>query len=171
MVVVAIISVLATLAVYGVRKYVIASKNAEAVELINSVRAAQEEFKDERFRYLNVSSVDKSSGSFFPFTVRADLSKNIKKGWDTGNGTELALWDQLGVKPSSVVQFGYACQAGQGAGVPTAGSLGVTRGGLPASAPNWYVVRAMADRDSNGKFALFIGSNFNDAIYSENETD
>ncbi len=171
MVVVAIIAILASLAVYGVRKYVLASQTSEAIEIINSVRAAQEQYKDERFRYLDVSSVDQASGSFFPFAAKADLSKNIKMAWDVGNATELARWRQLGVVPSTLVQFGYACQAGQGAGVPSAGVLGATAGSLPGTAPNWYVVRAMADRDGNGTYALFIGSNFNDAIYSENETE
>jgi type IV pilus assembly protein PilA len=70
------------------------------------------------------------------------------------------------------VQFGYACSAGKGSGVPTATALGVERDlGYPTSATDWYVVRAAGDRDGNGTLATFVGSNFTDQIYGENDTE
>src|SRR5690349_13108284 len=106
MIVVAIIGVLATLAVYGVRRYVLSAKSSEAIEIINNVRAAQEQYKDERFRYLNVSSVDISAGSFFPFASKTEL-KNTAHNWTTGaSGTVAGYWAELGIFPNAPVRFG-----------------------------------------------------------------
>jgi type IV pilus assembly protein PilA len=171
MIVVAIIGVLAALAVYGVRRYILAAKSSEAIEIINNVRAAQEQYRDERFRYLNVSSVDISSGSFFPFASKTAM-KNSVHNWATGTTGIPAAWAELGIFPNAPVTFGYACQAGQGAGVPTKAILGTARDlKYPTSAPNWYVVRAAADRDGDGNLALFVGSNFTDQIYAEGEIE
>lgn len=166
MTVVAIIGVLATLAVYGVRRYVLAATTSEPMEIINSVRAAEESYKDETFSYLQVSTMS----SYFPFGSSAP--KNMKKSWDGGDSSELALWNRLGVHPSTVVQFGYACSAGQGSGVPTSGQMGITANlNYPSTATNWYVVRAASDRDGDGIVASFVGSNFTDQIYGENESE
>jgi prepilin-type N-terminal cleavage/methylation domain-containing protein len=172
MVVVAIVGVLATVGVYAVRKYVLAAKTSEATEIINSIRAAQEQYKDERFRYLNVSSVDKTSGSFFPFSSKADLSDNKKVAWATGTSGIPALWAELGIRPSTAVQFGYACSAGQGAGVPSQATLGTSVNlNYPDSASDWYVARAMADRTGSQTYTIVVGSSFTDAIHIDNEAD
>ena len=55
MAVVVMVAVLATLAVYGVRKYVFAAKASEAFTMINAIKAAEEAYRDETFVYLNVS--------------------------------------------------------------------------------------------------------------------
>jgi type IV pilus assembly protein PilA len=169
MIVVAIIGVLASLAVYGVRRYLLAAKSAEAIELINNIRAAQEQYKDERFRYLDVSSVDLSSGSFFPFASKTALGNSVMQ-WPSGTTGVAGKWAELGVFPSAPVAFGYACQAGQQADtLPTLGTAKNLR--YPANAPNWYIVRAAADRDDDGTLALFVASNFTDQIYAENEIE
>jgi type IV pilus assembly protein PilA len=172
MIVVAIIALLAALGIYSVRRYVYAAKTSEATELVNAIRAAQEQYKDERFRYLNVSPVDKSSGSFFPFASKADLSKNQRWTWYTGTSGEAALWAELGVAPSSPVQFGYACQAGQGGGVPASSAFGSSINlNYPPSAPNWYIARAMADRSGQGVYTVVVGSSFTDVVHIEREAD
>jgi prepilin-type N-terminal cleavage/methylation domain-containing protein len=170
MIVVAIIGILASIGTYSVVKYVRAARTAEAIELINSIRAAQESYKDETFGYLNVSAGDIES--VFPFTNEAEL-KNQSKGWGAGNSTILGRFAQLGVQPSTRVQFGYSCVAANGGTLPTKTQLRVDTSPLPSSAPAswWYVVRAVADRDSDGKFATLVGSSFNDQIYTERDTE
>jgi prepilin-type N-terminal cleavage/methylation domain-containing protein len=172
MIVISIVGVLAALATYGVRRYVLASKSAEAIELINNIRAAQEQYRDERFRYLDISSVDVGSGSFFPFASRSAL-RNSKHSWVTGSTGIAGKWSELGIAPSGPVAFGYACAAGQaGDAVPTQATLGTSKNlNYPASAANWYVVRAAADRDGDAQLALFIGSSFTDQIYAEGESE
>ena len=56
MIVVAIIAILAALAVYGVRRYVLVAKTSEATEIINQTRAAEETYKDETFGYLSTTA-------------------------------------------------------------------------------------------------------------------
>lgn len=169
MVVVLIIGVLATLAVYGVRKYVMAAKTSEPIEIINSIRAAQEAYKDETFAYKPITG---GVTGTFPF-ANAAATKNAKLAWDSGNSTTLGDWKELGVAPSTAVQFGYGCGAGKSTSpVPQKSDLGISQSlNYPATAPDWYVVRAIADRDGNGVYAYFVGSNFTDGIYGENEAE
>lgn len=164
MITVAIIAVLATLAVYGVKNYVLAAKSSEAVELIASIKTAQEAYKDETFTYLSISP---NLDTLYPI-AKADLG-NKKVQWGADDGTVDDKWRQLGVTPSGPVQFGYACVAGGSSDAVT---------GVPAQlnypeepgAP-WYVVKAMGDRDGDGEYAVFIGSSFTNEIYSENDTE
>jgi len=167
MVVVAIIAILASLAVYGVGKYVRAAGSSEPMEIINSVRAAQESYKDETFGYKDVSSMS----SYFPFG--GTLPKNNKASWDRGDSSELKAWNELGVHPSTAVAFGYACTAkNDNSTVLNKGEIGITQDlGYPANARNWYIVRAASDRDGNGIPAIFIGSNFTDQIYGQNDSE
>lgn len=166
MVTVAIVGVLATVGVYGIRRYILRAKTAEPMEIINSVRAAQEAYKDETFKYLKVGAVT----SYFPFGAKPQNSH--RELWDNGTSTtEAKNWAILGVHPSSPVEFGYGCDA-DGAQVPTQSTLGTTKDlGLPTTAAHWYVVRAASDRDGNGTLAIFVGSSFSDQIYGENETE
>jgi type IV pilus assembly protein PilE len=169
MITVAIVAILATIGVYGVRKYVLSAATAEPMEIINSIRAAQESYKDETFHYLPVSSL---SSSYYPFGTSIPNSQK-KMSWDGGApASDLDNWNRLAVHPSAVVAFGYACGAGQGNGVPGQSTLGTAKDlNYPTTAPDWYVVRAASDRDSNGIAALFIGSSFTDQLYGENETE
>lgn len=168
MVVVAIVGILATLGVYSVRKYVFAAKTAEPIEMINSIRAAQESYRDETFAYLHVSDLT----SYYPYSSKSDLG-NKKRSWESGASGELALWTRLGVRAGGPVQFGYACAAGrQDKSVPAKAALGISNSlNYPANAPNWFVARAAGDRDDNGTLATFVGSSFTDEIYSESDTE
>src|SRR5688572_20695760 len=58
MAVVSIIGILATVAVFGTRKYIRASKTAEATSMIANIRAAEESYRDEMFRYNGISNFD-----------------------------------------------------------------------------------------------------------------
>lgn len=166
MIVIAIIGILATLAVYSVRRYVLAAKNSEPIELINSIRAAEESYKDETFAYLNVSS---SITTLYP----SDGVGDEKKQWG-GTGDGQAKWRELGVAPNAPVAFGYACVAGSGdAAPPTPDAMKIetdlnypTNPGVP-----WYVVRAAADRDEDEEFATFVGSSFTSEIYMEDDLE
>jgi len=90
----------------------------------------------------------------------------------SGTATTLAEWNELGVRPSAPVQFGYGCAAGKGTAVPQAADIGISQNlNYPATFPDWYVVRAIGDRDGNGVYAYFVGSNFTDGIYAENESE
>ena len=65
MIVVVIVGVLATLAVYGVGKYILSAKTSEAVSMMTSIKSAEEAFKGETFVYLDVSG-SFADANFFP---------------------------------------------------------------------------------------------------------
>jgi type IV pilus assembly protein PilA len=163
MIVLAIIGVLATLAVYGVQKYVLVAKTAEPIEIINSIRAAQEQYRDETFAYKNVSTG--GINAYHPGAPNAG-----KRAWETGTAAD-NNWNEIGVRASAPVQFGYACVAG-GAGnaVPALGITANLNFPSPPTSP-WYVVKAAGDRDVDSVLAIFIGSSFTDEIHSEREDE
>jgi prepilin-type N-terminal cleavage/methylation domain-containing protein len=168
MVTVAIVAVLAVVGVYSVRRYLLSAATSEPMEMINSVRAAEESYKDETFGYLNVGTLS----SYYPFGSVLPASQK-RKTWAGGApSADEAKWNTLGVQASTVVQFGYACVAGKGAGVPGKSDLNTSIDlNYPTTAGDWYVVRAASDRDGNGVAAIFVGSSFTDQIYGENETE
>src|SRR6187455_784174 len=57
-IVVAMVGILATLATVGYRRYLSSAKTGEATAMIGSIKSAQEAFKSETFRYLDVSLGD-----------------------------------------------------------------------------------------------------------------
>ncbi len=159
MVVVVMVGVLATLATIGVRKYIFASKTSEAINMIGSIKAAQEAYKDETFSYLNVSS---SLTSYYP----ADPD-NEKRQWG-GSGANADKWRALGINADTAVQFGYACVAGGASdSVPQPGTAHTFT--YPTPGGPWYVVKAVSDFDENGIQGIFVSSSFTTEIYSEND--
>ena len=114
MIVVAIIAILAALAVYGVRRYVLVAKTSEATEIINQTRAAEEAYKDETFTYLAISA---NLDALYPIPKEELGTKKVQ--W--GGGEEATDWRRLGVTPNAPVEFGYACVAATGGSLPTSG--------------------------------------------------
>ena len=167
MIVVAIIAVLSTLAVYGVRKYVLVSKTAEPIEIINSIRAAQEAYKDETFAYLAISP---DLATLHP-AIPAGIPDSKKRSWQTGNPANDTPWQQLGVAVSAPVAFGYACVArAANQPLPNLGITGNVNYPATPTAP-FYVVRAAGDRDEDGVQAVLLGSSFTDEIYVERDDE
>lgn len=163
MIVVVIVSVLATLAVYGVSKYITSSKTGEAVQMIGSIKAAQESFKDETFAYLDVTG---TLDSFYPTNTTPGRKK---VGWG-GDGPGRDNWKALGVNPAGPVLFVYACDAGTASqNVVSAGS-DITIGSWPTSLGQpWYVVKAVANLDGGGASSVYVGASFTNQIFSANE--
>lgn len=162
MVVVVIVGILATLAVIGVRKYILASKSNEAIHMIGSIKSAQEAYKSETFQYLNVSTSGLTS--YYP-----QSPAQIKSNWNNPSHTDFARWNTLGVEASGPVQFGYATTAGVG-GSPT--DPGLTSGFKYPDVGNgepWYVVRASSDFDGDSTLSVYLSSSQTSEIYFEGE--
>lgn len=160
-IVVAIIAILAALAVYGVRRYVLVAKTSEATEIINQTRAAEEAYKDETFTYLSTTA---SLTAYHP--AAPDGGKRSWTGWATD-----APWTQLGVQVSAPVQFGYACVAGAAnTNIPALGIAGNVNYPATPTSP-WYIVRAVGDRDADAVLAVLLGSSFTDEIYVEKDDE
>lgn len=163
MIVIVIVSVLATLAVYGVSKYISQSKTGEAVQMIGAIKAAQESFKDETFTYLDVSE---GLGNYYPTNTKPGQAKVAWGG--TGNGA--ANWRALGITPSGPVLFVYACSAGPASENVEGPGSDISIGSWPtALGQPWYVVKAVADLEAGGHRSVYVGSSFTNQIFSAHE--
>ena len=164
MVIVVIVGILALLGTYSVRKYVTSSKTSEATEMISVIKTAQENYKDETFTYLNVTpNID----TYYPNNPNAG---RVKFQWGAGDPPTLANWQTLGVHAAQPVLFQYSCIAGAANSaipLPGGGASDITVGNWPATtgAP-WYVVKAEADFEGDGRHTVFVGTSFYGEIFA-----
>lgn len=175
--VVTIIGVLATIAVYSVRKYIQHAKAAEAAEIVGAIKAGQEAYFDETFRYLEVTPGN-SPNVFYPDQPSAASGK-IKIQWGaddggtcTGCGTKFKA---LGVMPSAAVLFRYSCYVGAGGTNPNSGVSSLVTAtpgpfsGVTSASEAFYVVNAVSDLDGDGvKMSGIVGSNLMGDLFSSN---
>lgn len=162
--VVVIVGILATLATIGVRKYIFAAKSSEATNMIGSIKAAEEAFRNETYAYLNVSS---DINTYYP----NDQPGETKRDWVYPPGKNYKKWMELGVDASGPVQYGYAVVAGSaGQSPPNPGTKVNMNWPSPTTGP-WYVVKAVGDVDGDGIQSIFVSSSFTNEIYSENASE
>ena len=164
--VVAMVGILATLAVYGVRKYVFASKSSEAMMMVNAIKAHQETYKDETYAYLNVTG--SAPGAYAPL-YPADPDGD-KRAWWFDTHADYNRWRRLGADASGPVVFGYACIAGGAGVVPTDPGV-LTALNFPAHVEPWYVIKAVGDNNPGGPQAIIVASSFTREVYVENESE
>jgi type IV pilus assembly protein PilA len=166
MIVVAIVSVLAAIAVFAVQRYLFAAKSSEAINMIGSIKSAQEAYKDETFTYLDVTG---DIDSFYP---QSPVGKREKVMWG-GDGPGAGNWKTLGVTTNQPVQYGYACVAGAaGTSPPSVGTTPETTWpSTDAITGPWYVVKAIGDQDGDSEESIFVGSSFTTEIYVEKEAE
>jgi prepilin-type N-terminal cleavage/methylation domain-containing protein len=163
MIVTVIVGVLAVLAVYGVSKYIASSKTGEAIQMIGSIKAAQESFKDETFSYLNVT------GDLTKFYPTNSKPGQIKVGWG-GAGEGATNWKALGVNPGGAVLFQYACSAGTAAQNVESPGSDIPLGNWPtALGQPWYAVKAVADLNAGGSRTVYVAASFTNQIFSAHE--
>ena len=151
MIVVIIVGVLATLAVVGYRKMVLASHVSEATGMVQNIRVAQEGYFAETRQYANIST---SLTTFYPQTSPAYAIGVTGWGGPCGGSCNSPLdWSQLPVHVDGPVLFGYATVAGPPGQAPAPASV-VVNGktvAFPASPlTDWYIVAATCDLDNNG---------------------
>jgi prepilin-type N-terminal cleavage/methylation domain-containing protein len=167
MVVIVIIGILATVASVSVKKYIASSKTAEAIHMIGSIKAAQENYKDETFTYLNVSPGISAASDFYPNNPKPGQQKmNF-----AGTGAGQAGWDTLNVHEDAPVLFVYATTAGVAGTKPTATGSDITVTNWPTASATkpWYVVKARADLDGDGVNTVYLSSSFAGEIFSAND--
>lgn len=169
MITVVIVGILATLAVFGVSKYVNSSKTGEALTIIGSIKSGQELYKAEMMSYLDVSGAkDITSASFYPGYPPS------KKVWAWGgtSTTVGANFKLLGVTTDGPVRFVYASAAGGPADKPSAANLGATSVGnwpTAATGQQWYVVNAKGDFDGDGTMSSYASASFTNQIFADQE--
>jgi type IV pilus assembly protein PilA len=169
MTVVILVGVLATLAVYGVRKYILSAKSGEAVSMMTSIKTSEEAFKDETFVYMNVSTNFQTS-NWYPTTTPG----KTKVRWGGAPQALADNWRTLGVSPNYPVQFAYAVVAiAPGGSVPDTPTVVKHNSdfGLPTSASDWmYIAAAKADLGGrDGVDTVVMSHSLSAEIYVENE--
>ena len=172
MTVVVIIGVLSTLAVYGVRKYVYSSKTAEAIHMIGSIKSAEESYKSETFNYVGSPGTIDDVSSFYPNGPTPPGQRKVN--WtNTGHRDYPTVWGPLGVVSDSPVIFEYVVVAGTGAlPTPPADCTNVSWGSSgSANTGPYYIVKAQADQNGDGKMSCFTSCNLTGEIFSVNEIE
>jgi type IV pilus assembly protein PilA len=138
MIVVVIVSVLATLAVLGYRKIVQSAHVTEATSMVNNIRVAQEAYHAETQTYANCST--NLTSTWYPATSVYGVV--TQWGADT-----LGCWSNLPVHVDGPVLFGYTTVSG----IAGAGGVAITNncnlGGLTTPTVDWFAVGAEADLD------------------------
>jgi Tfp pilus assembly protein PilE len=174
MVVVVIVGILASIGVASFRAQAFGSKSTEAFAMIQSIRAAEERWKAENLRYLNVS---KTSGNWYPAkpfdrTKRAFFQTGTCP--PSGDPSDDCRWKLLNPTVPGPVQFGYRVNAGgpsDAMTTPEAESKPVDWVDWPAN-PNkdhWYVIQAIADADGDHIYAKFIATSLRADVYHGND--
>jgi len=168
MAVVAIVGILSTLAVYGVRKYINSSKASEAIQMLGSIKAAQETYKTETFGYLDVSgSHTLAASTYYPMTAPS----NKAYGWGDVSTAQGKAFQTLGVTADAPVRFAYGCAAGDGSNaIPGAGtSFTVPNWPTASNGAPWYVVRAVGDLDADSIQSIYVSASFTGQIIVDKE--
>ncbi len=172
MIVVVIVGVLSALAVYGVKRYVDASKSSEAIHMIGSIKAAEEAYREETYAYLDVAGAGKDLSTDDILYPR--VPGKLKSDWTNNTHACYPRWVSLGVQSSGPVYFGYAVKAGKAGDSISSVSAPRTKTaysfGPYATAPGpWYVVQAMGDVNGDTNRSVFLASNWTTDIYVEND--
>jgi type IV pilus assembly protein PilA len=161
MVVVAIIGVLATVAIVGLRRYVLSSKIGEATAMVQSIRVAQEAYKGSNGSYLNVS------GSLNTYHPQSTPGENKRSFWSTSPNELERRWRLLNPTLPGPVMFSYSVVAGPAGGtMPTPNLPGAVAFDTPAD--EWYVIQAQGDPDGNGAMAVCASSSISDEVVCKN---
>lgn len=170
MAVVVIIAILAGLAIYGVRKYILAAKTSEATAMIGAVKTAQEQYRAETFVYKDISRKGELSdySTFYPSTT---VLKRRKMAWGGGASEISAGWDELGVASAAPVMYIYGCAAGPGSVAPAAPGITITNYPTSANGQPWYLVKAVGDLDGDGTVGTWVGTSVTAEIFHDKEEE
>jgi type II secretory pathway pseudopilin PulG len=145
MIVVAIVGVLATIATVGYQAIIRRSHTAEATQMVNSIKVAQEAYHAEVGTYVSIS------GSINEFCPAHAALVVTKVAWDPTCGTGAnGPWSTLPVTSSGPVIFGYATVSGLAGGTMPMPTGMLSTPVPPALTADWYVVAAQADLNSDG---------------------
>ncbi|MBI2389722.1 MAG: prepilin-type N-terminal cleavage/methylation domain-containing protein [Deltaproteobacteria bacterium] len=160
MITVAIIGVLALLATVGYARFIRTSKTAEATSMLGAIKGAQETYRAEYLRYLDVSAG--SLDNFYPAGVPSDS----KVAWNPAAcaGTPVCNgFMQLNVHADSAVYYRYSTVAEAATGAV------VTRDGRTFGVANdpWFIARARGDLNGDGVVSSYWTSSFSTTILSE----
>lgn len=142
MVVVVIVSVLATVAVPAFSSYVNKSRANEGPAFLAEIKGRQESYRAEFGQYCDTSGSMSYGGTWAP---RATPDKRVQ-GWTAPT----AQWAALAANPNGPLRFIYQSPAGlPGQAVPA------TAGALYDGDEFWFTAQARGDLDADGMLVTF----------------
>ncbi len=177
--VVAIIGILSTIAVMSYRRLVNSAKTAEATNMIQAIRVAQESYHSEVGSYDNVSitltgntAEGRMNGesTLFP-NPRPDGSKWPWVGQNP-NDPVTRRWAALPVHAAGPVRFGYATVSGPAGVIPAQPRLfydGVQVGWGGVRPKDWFITEAMSDTDGNGIYCTVFAPSWDSQVFIDHQ--
>jgi prepilin-type N-terminal cleavage/methylation domain-containing protein len=165
--VVVITGILATLAFGSFRRHLSGARATEALNMVQSIRAAEERWRAEHMMYLNVSE----SAAWFPRDPRGTTPNSQQAFfYPPGSGAHADNDNWLLLRPTApgAVKFGYMVNAGTPSTSMTAPAAGpgVTWPDPPAD--NWYMIQAIGDADWDGDISFYRASSLDNEVFSHN---
>jgi type IV pilus assembly protein PilA len=183
MVTVGIVGVLAVLAYAGYHKFVVASHQTEANNMLAGIKNRQETYRAETGQYMNLSKALASNqgtgfSSLYPHCQSSIAAPGaFKVSWSPAACTAACCnsgtdWKKLKVESSAPTYYGFTTVAGS-TGIP---SSTITIGGHSPNFPAanvipWFVATAVGDTDGNGVFSTVMISSFDNTVYVDNENE
>jgi prepilin-type N-terminal cleavage/methylation domain-containing protein len=176
MVVVLIISILATLSVVGFRKLTQSSHVSEATNMVQNIRVAQEGYHSETQQYANITAVASfpsgngaAGGALYPKTPQYGIQTSWGLACPAGCNAGVD-WSVLALHVDGPVLFGYATIANPAAcpaNIKVDGNVFTLTTPAPA---DWYAIGAEADLDgSSSGYTDVFGFSWTNQIYVSNE--
>ena len=158
MIVVVIIGVLSVLAITGYRKYTYAARNAEAVQFLGGVRAAQ-------LAYYQANGVfcGSTSEAVWPRDLPSVDSGKIRWNDPADPIPANNAWHDLAVESPGSVWFRYRMAAGRPG---QDGGAAIRNSNRP-----WFWAQANGDFDSNGVLSTFEVTSEKPEVYRHNENE
>ncbi len=181
MIVVVIIGVLASLAIYAVKNYIQKSKMGEAREVVGNIMAAQEAYFDEVGSYMDVTGGTALDANYYP---NANFDGRVRIQWGGDDGCEVGgepcnlRFRRLAVFVNQPVMFRYASTTmatGDNPNTYTPATHVTDSVFNPdnVTAPrDGYIVVAMSDLDGDGTSrSALVGTSLQAQLYVEDAGD
>jgi prepilin-type N-terminal cleavage/methylation domain-containing protein len=158
MMVVAIVGILSVIAIPSFQSYIYKSRTSEAIETLGAIKLREESYRSEFGQYCEttptagatgVSELDTKSNLVpDPEDAVTDRGPVPASGASATTGKE--KFRQLGMRFTNPLRFGYGVAAGPPTALPDA-----SFGWNATNADFWFIARAVADLDYDGKFVTF----------------
>lgn len=166
MTVVVIAGTLAALAFASLRHHVSAAWSAEALNMVQSIRAAQERWRSEHMMYLDVSTDE----AWYPRDPRVAPRAQQAFYYAPEDDTHRDGDEWLLLRPTApgAVRYGYLVNAGVAGDPMTAPSAPGPAVTWPATTDSWYVIQAIGDPDGDGVVSYYRASSLDGDVFSVN---
>ncbi len=166
MITVAIIAVLAILAGVGYARWIRTSKTGEATAMLSAIKGAEESFKAETYKYLDVSGTP--GGSSMPAYYPTSAPNDQRTTWNPAAcaGTTVCTnFQKLNISADNT-SAGVYYRYGVTAGAATGATFTFDGRGYPAANDPWFVAKAIGDLNNDGVQSQYWTSSMDSTVWS-----